>query len=186
MVELCLSGRDVEFTSLTSLASGFRRHYPTVTVARRAPNAKPTKTNGRWVRLNITRQCMSAPYKVCPLRGVTLSMWQSEGISRYAGISQNAYLVLCGLLGISQWSVLNANPLFRPYDLIHPPDSNCLFVQPGGIENFALLLEDPQICAGCVDFYHCLGADGEVIALLDTLAGLRRARQDRNRVLRSI
>lgn len=183
MVAVCLSGRDVELTRLTSLASGFRRHYRTVTVARRVPDAEPTKNNENLVRLNITRQCMSTPYQVCPLRGVTLSMWQSEGISRYAGISQNAYMVLCGLLGMSQWSVLNTNPLLRPYDLIHPRNANCLFAQPGGIENFALLLENPQICGGCVDFYHCLGADGEVIALQDTLAGLRRAQQDTNRAL---
>ena len=184
MVEVCLSGRDIELTSLTALASGFRRHYRTVTVTRRALSTKPTRNNENRVRLDITPQCMPAPYKVCPLRGVTLSTWQSEGISRYAGISQNAYMVLCGLLGISQWSVLNTNPLLRPYDFGHPPDSNCLFVQPHGIENFALLLEDPQICRGCVDFYHCLGADAEIVALLDALARLRRAPRDTNRTLR--
>ena len=183
MLEVCLSGEDIELTSLTALASGFRRHYRRVSVAGPGRSAKRTKNSENRVRLDITRQCMSAPYKVCPLRGVTLSMWQSEGISRYAGISQNAYMVLCGLLGLSQWSVLNANPLLRPYDFGHPPDSNCLFVQPHGIENFALLLEDPQICRGCVDFYHCLGADLEVVALLDALARLRRVPQDTNRIL---
>ncbi len=183
MLELCLSGRDVELTSLTSLATGFRRHFPSVTVAHWAPGEKRTKSTENRVRLNITRQCMSTPYKVCPRRGITLSMWLSEGISRYAGISQNAYIVLCGLLGMSQWSVLNSNPLLRPYDFIHPPASDCLFVRPRGIEDFALLLEDPQICGGCVDFYHCLGADAEIIALLDALAGLRRAQRETDRAL---
>ena len=107
-------------------------------------------------------------------RGVTLSMWQSEGICEYAGISQSAYLTLCGLLGISQWSALNSNPLLRPEDLLHPPEANCLFATQRGIEYFALLLEDPRVCPGCVDFYHCLGADSEVVVLLDALGTLRR------------
>ena len=108
---------------------------------------------------------------------------KARASARYAGISQSAYLILCGLLGISQWSVLNLNPLLRPEDLMHPQASNCLFVRPDGIQNFALLLEEPRVCRGCVDFYHCLGADSEVIALLDILAVLDRASDDSNRAL---
>lgn len=183
MVELRLSSSDVDVASLTAIAKGFRRYFPSVAVASKEYYPTPEKNNKNGLNLNITRQIMPAPYTVCKRRGVTLSMWQSEGICRYAGISQNAYLILCGLLGMSQWSVLNLNPLLRLEDLMHPKESKCLFVRPDGIQGFALFLEEPRVCRGCVDFYHCLGADREVIALLDTLAAIDRASDDSNRAL---
>ncbi len=183
MVELRLSSSDVDVASLTAVAKGLGRYFPSVAVANNEYHSTPEKINKNSIRLNITRQIMTAPYTVCTRRGVTLSMWQSEGISRYAGISQNTYLVLCGLLGISQWSVLNSNPLMRPEDLMHPQASRCLFVRPDGIQNFALFLEEPRVCQGCVDFYHCLGADSEVTALLDALAAIERAPDNSRRAL---
>lgn len=183
MVEVRLSSSDVDAASLTAVAKGLRRYFPSVALANNEYHSTPERIDKNSIRLNITRQFMTAPYKVSTRLGVTLSMWQSEGICRYAGISQNAYLILCALLGISQWSVLNSNPLLRLEDLMHPQASNCLFVRPDGIQNFALFLEKPRVCRGCVDFYHCLGADREVIALLDTLATLDRASDDSNRAL---
>lgn len=184
MVEVRLSSSDVDVASLAAIAKGFRKYFPSVAVADKEDHRSQEKTIKNVTRLNITRQIMAAPYTVCTQRGVTLSMWQSEGISRYAGISQNAYLTLCGLLGISQWSALNANPLLRPEDLMHPQASKCLFVRPDGIQSFALFLEEPRICRGCVDFYHCLGADTELTALLDALAAIDRASSDSNSFLR--
>lgn len=173
MVEVQLSAFDSKLTDLGKVAEEFKRYLPSVAISEVQRGANSLRAHGTPLHLKITHQHMPAPYEVSIERGVTLSMWQSEGICGYAGISQSDYLTLCGLLGISQWSALNLNPLLRPEDLLHPPEANCLFATQRGIEYFALLLEDPCVCPGCVDFYHCLGADGEVVALLDVVETLR-------------
>ena len=174
MVEVRLSAFDADLADLEIVAKEFERYFPSVAIYEATPGMELVPAHERSLHLRITRSQMSAPYRVSAERGVTLSLWQSTGICRYAGISRSTYLTLCGLLGISQWSALDSNPLLRPEDLLHPPKANCLFATPGDIESFALLLEDPWICPGCVDFYHCLGADREVVALLDALGKLRR------------
>ena len=116
---------------------------------------------------------MPAPFTVSQDEGVTVSMWQSKGICHYARIAESSYAALCSLLGLSQWHVLNANPLLKLEDLIHPPSQHCLFVKPDPFHDYALILEDPFVCRGCMDFYHCLGADTELLAVIDTLSSIR-------------
>ncbi|HPJ99149.1 MAG TPA: hypothetical protein PKW60_06655 [Candidatus Hydrogenedentes bacterium] len=101
--------------------------------------------------------------------GVAVSAWQSEGIARYAGIDRTAYFLLCGALGLLQYRALALNPLLQPDDFLHGADCGCLFSTCHAKHEYALLLEQPRICGGCVQFFDCLGCEPEVGALLDVI-----------------
>ena len=107
--------------------------------------------------------------------GVAVSTWQSAGICSYAGLSVNSFVLLCTLLGLTEWRALVLNPLLRPEDMIHEISSRCLYTRLETKQDYALLFEDPRICRGCNDFYHCLGADEELVALQTSLRHVRRA-----------
>ncbi len=173
MVEVQTSDFDAIRTDWGTVAQQFKRYLPSMAFSKRARGEISFRGHKSPMYLQVTRNHMETPYKVSTERGVTLSMWQCEGICAYAGISQSAYLTLLGLLGISQWSALKSNPLLEPEDLIHPAGAKCLFATQEGIENFALQLEDPSVCPGCIDFYHCRGADIEVIALREAIGTLQ-------------
>lgn len=174
MVEVRLNAFDSDLRDLGIVAKEFKRYLPSMAKSRGQQAKKSLQTNESPVHLQITRNRMETPYKVSLERGVTVSLWQSEGICYYAGISKGAYLTILGLLGISQWTVLKSNPLLKPEDLNHPPGANCLYATQKGIENFALQLDNARVCPGCIDFYHCLGADRELVALLEAIGTLHR------------
>jgi hypothetical protein len=121
-------------------------------------------------RLLLTARRLPEPFRVYPDRGVVVSTWDSAGVCRYTGLTIDNYLLIAGLLALSQWRVLWRNRLLQLDDLHHPKGVRCVFAGPHSVQEFALLLDPPAICPGCVNFYHCLGADSELIALRNVLA----------------
>jgi hypothetical protein len=110
------------------------------------------------------------PFLVHPRGGVVVSTWDSGGVCRYTGIELGDYLLITSLLALSQWRALQRNPLLRIEDLQHPQEVRCVFAGPHSVQDFALLLDPPIVCGGCTDFYHCLGADSELITLRQVIA----------------
>ncbi len=102
-------------------------------------------------------------------RGVVVSTWQSEGICLYAGIERGDYLLLCTLLGLTQWQALDINPILVAEDFEHPAPSRCLFSTLPVKQDYALLFEEPHVCPTCLQFYRCLGAEMSVMALQQAL-----------------
>jgi hypothetical protein len=124
---------------------------------------------GACVPIEITSQVDRVLISAERGRGVLLSTFQIEGLCRYAGLNAGSYLLLCTLLGATQWRALLLNPMLVAEDFRHGPPCNCLFAEQHNKQEFALLLESPQICSGCVDFYRCLGAEREIEMLLNYL-----------------
>lgn len=136
------------------------------------PNA-PVEARTFPIPLYITDAPSTSLFFARYEKGVAISTWQSEGICLYAGIEVDAYLVLCGLLGLTQWRALDLNPLLRIDDFIHEADINCLFTRRKLKQDYALLLEDPTLCRGCHDFYRCLGTDPELLAIQHAIDFMR-------------
>jgi hypothetical protein len=107
--------------------------------------------------------------------GVVVSAWQSDGIANYARIDRTAYFLLCGALGLLQYRALALNPLLRPDDFLHTCKDGCLFTTRSSKQEYALLMENPHICPGCIQFFDCLGCEPEVGALLDVLDFIRQS-----------
>lgn len=103
-------------------------------------------------------------------RGVRISTHQREGICSYAGLDNGTYTLLCALIGTAQWRTLALNPLLIGEDFHHGPICSCLFSHQACKENFALVLEQPEICPSCVAFYRCLGVERDI----DTLLGFTK------------
>lgn len=174
MIDVCLTASTSDILRLAGIVRGFQRHF------KLRPLAEPLSSNAMGnppARLHITERRLEAPYGVDRESGVSVSTWDSEGICLYAGIDERNYLLICSLLGMSQWRVLVSNDLLRPDDLRHPANVRCLFSQPDAIQDYALLLDEPRVCGGCVHFYHSLGADSELIALQEVVAEIRESRQ---------
>jgi len=126
--------------------------------------------------LSIVDTAMHGLFEVGPFSGVTISTDQAAGISLFAGISPAQYLRLCGALGLTQWRTLELNETLVAEDFAHTDPRECLFVQRPHKSDYALALEQPSICSGCFEFYHCLGADAEIVALAEMLKSLQNAR----------
>lgn len=122
------------------------------------------------VRLQVTDSPGNDLFQADRATGVTISTWQSEGISRYAHLPCDAYLLVCSLLGLTQWRALTLNPLLVEEDFIHGTPSTCLFSSRPFKQDYALLFEEPHVCSGCLAFLRCLGAEPEVEALLQALS----------------
>ena len=114
---------------------------------------------------HFTEERITGLFRVDRDHGVFISTWQSRGIALYAGFSLDTYFLICALLGAAQWRVLESNPLLVSEDLIHSGDSRCLFTAQSCKQDYALLLEKPYVCRGCFEFFRCLGADSEMLAL---------------------
>lgn len=108
-------------------------------------------------------------------QGVRISTCQREGICTYTGLDRGAYLLLCALLGTTQWRTLGMNPLLIPEDFHHGAVCKCLFSHQVCREDFALILEEPEVCSNCIAFYRCLGAERDVDSLLSFLNSFRTA-----------
>ena len=107
--------------------------------------------------------------------GVRISTCQREGICTYTGLDRGAYLLLCALVGTTQWRTLAMNPLLIPEDFHHGAVCKCLFSHQICREDFALVLEEPEVCSNCIAFYRCLGAERDVDSLLGFLNSFRTA-----------
>lgn len=121
------------------------------------------------INLHITNEKKDALFTVDLERGITVSCYQSEGICQYANIDRETLTLICSLLGLVQWRSLNSNPLLRPEDLLVSGGGSCLFHRPEVREDYALLLDERKICAGCFEFYCCLGVEPELAALREVL-----------------
>jgi hypothetical protein len=117
--------------------------------------------------IHITDNVDGALVCVDRSRGIRVSTYQREGICTYTGLDNGTYLLLCSLLGTTQWRTLALNPLLVAEDFHHGPPCRCLFSHQACKEDFALVLESPEVCPSCLAFYRCLGAEREV----DTLTG---------------
>ncbi|NUM55596.1 MAG: hypothetical protein HUU46_18275 [Candidatus Hydrogenedentes bacterium] len=124
--------------------------------------------------LRITHAAMRGLFSVSPFSGVTVSTDQAEGISLFAGISPVKFLCVCAALGLTQWRALDLNAMLVAEDLAHVEPGECLFAPRSHRSDYALAFEDPFLCAGCFDFYHCLGADREIVAAAELLRSLRK------------
>lgn len=104
--------------------------------------------------------------------GIAVSSGQSAGISWYAGIEHERFLLICSLLGLTTWRTLSLNPILKLEDLHHPESDVCLFAPRAHRQDYALLFDrfdQLTICPGCIDFFRCLGAEPEIDALLTVL-----------------
>ncbi len=108
-------------------------------------------------------------------RGILISTYQRDGICTYTGLDHGSYLLLCALLGVTQWRTLALNPLLVAEDFHHGPPCKCLFSHQPCKEDFALLLEDPEVCMSCLEFYRCLGVERDVDALTGYIRSFRTA-----------
>ena len=133
---------------------------------------------GEGPPLSIVDTAMRGLFETNPFSGVTISTDQAAGISMFAGIAPVRYLRLCAMLGLTQWRTLDRNELLFADDFAHTEPRDCLFVPQPSKAEYALALERPNVCFGCFEFYRCLGADAEVIALAEILASLRNATAD--------
>ena len=119
-------------------------------------------------RVWLTDTPLGAPYEVGADRSIRVSSRDSDRISRYARSEEGAYLLLCAMLALPQWRALSECGQMIPEDFIHPEGSDCLFSRcaDGG---FPLLLDEPTVCPECVQFYLALGAEQEVVELLNVV-----------------
>lgn len=123
--------------------------------------------------LTIISCAIGGLFMVNPFSGVTISTDQAEGIAHFAGISVLQYLRVCAALGLVQWRALEQNDLLVAEDFIHSMPSDCLFVARARKPDYAFAFERPCICHGCFEFYHCLGADREIVFVTQVLQLLR-------------
>ncbi len=123
--------------------------------------------------LTIVTRAISGLFLVNPFSGVTISADQAEGIAHFAGISVLQYLRVCAALGLVQWRALEQNDMLVREDLLHSVPNDCLFVPRARKPDYALALEQPSICIGCFEFYHCLGAEREIVFLTRLLHCVR-------------
>jgi hypothetical protein len=110
-----------------------------------------------------------APYGVAADGTVVVCTWQSAGFSRYAGLGRGEYLLLLSMLGLTQWHALRHNPGLIPEDMVAQAACGCLFERRLLLEDFAVLMDVPHICAGCRSFYGQLCAPEAWRALETTL-----------------
>lgn len=127
-------------------------------------------------RVLLTDRRLPEPFRVYPDRGVVVSTWESAGVCRYTGLALDRYLQLTALIALAQWQALLKNRLLQLEDLIHPDEGRCVFSGACSVQEFALLLDPPYICRGCMNFYHCLGVDSELIALKQIVDETARAK----------
>ena len=131
------------------------------------------------IRLQYTADYTEAPWRLHPAQNlVVVSSWRCSEMARYAGRTTRDYLLLTGMLALTQFRTLALNPHLTPVDFIYRCDESCLFVhEPGrALERFLLATDHLRICCGCANFYHCLGVDSEWVALNSVLDAFRQRR----------
>lgn len=169
MIDICMSSSEESVAPLCLIEKILRQYLRSVHVSGCSIQASLEETETGPINLFFTDTALPAPYLVQAPWRITLSNWGAEGIERFTGISQEHYFAICSLMALAQWRALMHNPLLNLEDFEHPEGIHCLYNVPAAIQEFALRFEKPTICNGCYSFYHCLGADTEMIALRDIL-----------------
>ena len=123
--------------------------------------------------LIIVSRAIDGLFIANPFSGVTISTDQAEGIALFASIPPVQYLRVCAALGLVQWRALEQNDILVAEDFAHSAPSDCLFVGRARKCEYALAFEQPCICYGCFEFYHCLGAEREIVFAAQLLHSLR-------------
>jgi hypothetical protein len=128
--------------------------------------------------LVITESESFMPFWVGRRKGVFLSTCQSEGIAQYAGLPKEAYLLVWGLLGLMHWRALTLNPELIWEDfLVEEVAPGCLCAHRGSLQEYALAFDNAYICKGCRDFFLCVGAEPETLALQEALERIVRPKK---------
>ena len=116
------------------------------------------------VPLRITND-VSPPIHCQPREGHPRVPLAKRRHLRYAGISADACLAVCALLGLAEWRSLMDNDLIIEEDFHHSEPSKCLFGARSSKPSHASIFDRPQVCKACVEFYTCLSAGLEMAAL---------------------
>ena len=162
MIEVYLTGPEEDIRRLAFLGNQYQSRFRFSNVSRRDAAC-----------VTVTGLCNTTPFLASNVHGVFIFTYQSEEICRYVGIERDVYLLICCLLGLAQWRVLQLNPLMVWEDFIvceTPP--RCLYAARTTMEEYALAFERPFICAPCLEFFRCLGAEPETLALQEVLGRL--------------
>lgn len=93
---------------------------------------------------------------------------ESRELAKYSGISSIEYMRTCFLIARTQLGALSKNALLEPEDL-QCPRRHCLFHWHHELHESAFSFESRQVCPGCREFYAALGAETELLDLLDCL-----------------
>jgi hypothetical protein len=159
---------DPSGSTIAAIANRIQSWYQFAT---RDPAAAAPENQGGGNRpaILLTDEELVAPFEVSRMGPIRVSTWQAENIAMYTKIDAHEYWVLCAMLGLVQWRTLQLNSLMIPEDFIHGPTIHCLYGAHEERSQFSLLLEQGRVCKGCRDFYHCLGADRELLALVETV-----------------
>lgn len=119
--------------------------------------------------VTITDEQQERPFVLQSRRRARITTWQSSGVCFFSRLTRSDYYTLCCLLSLTQLKALTMNTLLDPDDLVCESES-CSFARRESLQEYALLFEGRSVCAGCLDFYHCLGADIEVLGAQGMLA----------------
>ncbi len=161
-----LRSRSLSFLELYSI-------HRTIENLRYMDQAKSTDWAGcGQMRLVIGAFNQSRPFVLTSRSRANISIMDSSGIAFFAGISRVDYLRLCCVLAATQLRAVALNPILEPEDLPCWRKSNCLFSWQNSICEYAHVFEKRHFCPGCIDFYHALGADSELLNLQGLLGAL--------------
>ena len=167
MIDVLTTGNDPHVRALAGAGALLQKRFRFIqgSVEANYYARRPYLDGSNHPRLYLAESRSCAPFRVRKDRGAVVSTWAMDGLCRYAGVEASASMLMCSLLGLTQWRALQLNPLLEEYDFIHRCDCACLYRAIGQPEDFALLLEEPRLCGNCVEFYNCLGVEPEIEAL---------------------
>lgn len=165
MIDVFVRGPDEETTQLIQLARDVQTWFRF--------SREPTS---RAVPLTLCARPSDMPFSVSRDNGVAVCTYHSEDIAQYAEMGRDLYLLICAMLGLVQWRALSLNELLLWEDFfVHEEPPGCLYARRGALHEYALAFERPYVCAACLEFFRCLGAESETVALLEVLDSLAHA-----------
>ena len=159
MIEVHLTGPEEDIRRLAFLGNEYQSRFRFSNIPRQDA-----------VCVTVTGLCNTTPFLASIVNGVFVFTHLSEEICGYTGIDRDMYLLICCLLGLVQWRVLQLNPLMVWEDFVvceTPP--LCLYAERNAMEDYALAFERPFVCTPCLEFLRCLGAEPETLALQEVL-----------------
>lgn len=127
--------------------------------------------------VRITEKRDESLFRLLGRYNMAVSIWQLDGISRYAKIGETELLLVAILFGLVQQRCLNNHELIKLPDLLHQDPEACLFTKYSVKSDYAFKLENPYICEGCLDFYACLGLKREIVSLKEVATYIRSNRK---------
>jgi len=166
MIEVSVSGPAEEIAQLKALGNKSQARFRFT-----------LQLNAGAVPLELRQKLRSGLLNVSRHRGVLVSLDQSEGISHYAGIPRDLYVLCCSVLGLVYWRVLALNPLLVWEDLLVREGPECLCAARTTLQEYALAFERPWVCPACLEFFRCTGAEFETAALQEVLSLLTAAQK---------